>query len=621
MVERKLKTGVMYREATLERATVNVEARTAELSFSSETRVPRYWGIEILDHSPGAMRLARLKDGAPLLVDHRMTDQVGVIESAECDPDRKGRARVRFGKSQRATEIFQDVQDGIRSKVSVAYTIHKMRLDGKEGDNEIYRATDWEPYEISLVAIPADTSVGVGRDSPAPEHHTLIEGRATMPLENQQTVEQQRAAEIASVRDNELRRITELEQVGQNFKDYGGPELARECVAKGKTVGDLQAMILERVGKKAPPSADIGITPKEVQQFSFLRALHALANPQDRKAQEAAAFERECSEAAGKRMGVAPRGILVPMEILRSPIIPVGNGMGRADILDLVMRLMQGQRDLSVGTSTAGGHTVATNLLADSFIDLLRKRQALSRLGVTTLAGLVGNIAIPRQTSGATAYWVAESGSPTESQQAFDQVTMSPKTVGAFTDISRKLLLQSSIDVEAFVRRDLVAVLALELDRVGFYGSGASNQPTGLDITSGINTVNFAGTNPTWAELVQMETEVAADNADIGNLAYAVSATGRGYLKTTPKVSGYPVFMWDEGEVNGYRTEVSNQIDAADYWYGNWADFVQGMWGGLDLTVDPYTGATAGTVRIIALQDVDQAVRHPESFCQGNNNP
>jgi HK97 family phage major capsid protein len=360
---------------------------------------------------------------------------------------------------------------------------------------------------------------------------------------------------------------------------------------------------------------------KEIKQFSFMRALNALANPADRAAQAAAGFEREVSEAAAKKSGKSPTGILVPTDVLRSALM-TDFGAANQGYNAMARAMATMMRDLTVGTSTAGGHTVSTNLLAGSFIELLRSRMVMARLGATMLNGLTGNIAVPRQTSGATAYWVAESGAPTETQQAFDQVTMTPKTCGAFTDYSRKLLLQSSIDVEAFIRMDLAKVIGLELDRVALYGTGSSNQPRGIDQTAGINTVNFAAAAPTFAEIVNMETQVAADNADVGTLAYLVNATGRGGLKTAEKASSTGQFIWENGNtVNGYRAEVSNQVAAGDFWFGNWADVLMGFWSGLDLTVDPYTGSTSGTVRVVALQDVDVAVRHPESFCNGADNP
>jgi HK97 family phage major capsid protein len=339
--------------------------------------------------------------------------------------------------------------------------------------------------------------------------------------------------------------------------------------------------------------------------------MNALANPQDRRAQESAAFEIECSNAAQQqRSDGEMRGYTVPVDVLR----PSREGS---------------QRDLVVGTSTAGGHTVATDLLAESFIDLLRNNMALQGLGARMLTDLNGNIAIPRQTGGATAYWVAESGAPTESQQAFDQVAMTPKTVGAYTDISRKLLLQSSIDVEAFVRQDLAVTLALAIDLAGINGSGSSNQPRGVLNTSGIGSVvgGTDGAAPDYADIVGLETAVAVDNAAIGSLGYLTNAAVRGKLKLTEKFSGTngnPV--WEDGNnLNGYSAAVSNQVPSnltkgsasgicSAIMFGNWADLLIGMWGGLDLMVDPFTSSTSGTVRIVALQDVDVAVRHAESF-------
>lgn len=347
------------------------------------------------------------------------------------------------------------------------------------------------------------------------------------------------------------------------------------------------------------PSAQIGMSTSEVARYSLVRALRAAAQNDWRGAE----LEREASLAVAKQLRRDPQGFFVPAD--------------------------WAQRDLTVGTNTAGGHTVATELLAQSFIDLLRNRMVVRQAGATVLSDLQGNIAIPRQTGGATAYWVAENGAPTESAQAFDQVALSPKTVGAFTDISRRLLMQSSLDVENFVRTDLATVLALAIDLGSLHGSGSSNQPTGVAATSGIGSV-AGGTNglaPAWSHLVSLETEVAIDNADINRLAYITNAKVRGKLKQVEKASNTGLFLWADGAqpINGYPAYISNQVSSAltkgsssgvcsAIFFGNWADLIIALWGGLDILVDPYTGSTAGTVRVVALQDVDIAVRHPESF-------
>jgi HK97 family phage major capsid protein/HK97 family phage prohead protease len=564
---------------------MTIEDEEVEFSFSSEAPVARYFGDEVLSHDDGAADFSRLNDGAPLLFNHNMDDYIGVVTKAYIK-DKKGYARVRFANHERAKQIKADIDAGILRNVSFAYEVRKYEQDTR---SNTYRGMDWMAYEVSVVTVPADQSIGFGR-SHEPAESSAQPQRKEVEMSDVQTV---RDDAVKAERE----RIATIQALGEKLQKS---DLARQLVESGRSVEDARAAFLESVGVEMKPvsgrDSDVGLSDKEVKQFSFVRAINALANPSDRDAQEAAGFEREVSRAAAQKNGRNVRGIMVPTDVLRS------------------------KRDLTVGTASAGGNLVATDLLADSFIDLLRNRSVVQRLGAGTLNGLVGNIAVPKQSGGATAYWVAESGAPTESQQTIAQVTMTPKTLGAYTDFSRRLILQSSIDVETMVRNDLVNVIALEVDRAALYGSGSSNQPTGLKNITNVNTKDFAAAVPTFAELVGMETEVAADNADIGAMAYVVNAAMRGSLKTSVKFgSGTEMTIWEPGNtVNGYRTEVSNQIVTGDVFFGAWSNLILGFWSGIDLTVDPYAGATSGTVRVIALQDMDLMVRYPEAFCYGD---
>lgn len=602
-----IKPGTTVQRAfTVDRTAVNQEARTIELSFSSETPYERWWGVEILDNTAGAVRLGRLTSGGPLLMDHDTRDQIGAVESVRLDADRVGRAVVRFGKSARAQEVWQDVQDGIRRNVSVGYAIHKASLiETSDTGLDTYRVTDWEPLEISLVSVPADATVGIGRSAADGGDNPILTltperkmPEITTPPVDHAAIERA-ATDKANLAANS--RMAEIIAIGEMFAKTGGEKKASEALRAGKSVEQFRQDMLQHMATAPIPTSEIGLSKKEAKRFSFMRALNALANPGDRQAQEAAAFERECSEAFAGKAGRVARGLFVPLEVQ--------------------------QRDLNVTTATAGGHTVATNLLAANFIELLRNKMAITGMGAQFMGGLTGNIAIPRQTGGATAYWVAESGAPTESQAAFDQVTMSPKTVGAYSDISRKLLQQSSVDVEAFVRNDLATVLALAIDLAAISGTGANNQPTGILATSGIGNVagGTDGAAPTWANIVALESAIALANADVGSMGYLTNAKVRGKLKTSSKVSGQNGFIWEDGTVNGYNAAVSNQVPsnlvkgssggvASAIIFGNWSDLIVGQWGTLDLMVDPYTGSTSGTVRVVALQDVDIAVRHAVSF-------
>lgn len=177
--------GIFHRSFELDRAAIKEDDRTIELSFSSEQPVEQ-WGwdigryVEILDHTPSSVDLTRLNSAAPLLLEHNRSDQIGVIESASVE-DRKGRAKVRFGKSAHAEEIFQDVKSGIRRLVSVGYRVYKLVTEKVEEEVETLRAMRWQPMEISIVSIPADTSVGIGRSDKTEQTNQAILER-TMKL-------------------------------------------------------------------------------------------------------------------------------------------------------------------------------------------------------------------------------------------------------------------------------------------------------------------------------------------------------------------------------------------------------------------------------------------------------
>jgi HK97 family phage major capsid protein len=363
----------------------------------------------------------------------------------------------------------------------------------------------------------------------------------------------------------------------------GGADLALRSIQAGHTVEQFQAEAIRALASKPLPTADIGMSAKEAKEFSVVRAIHALANPQDQSAQRAAAFEFEASNEVGKKMGKSARGFFVPTDVQK--------------------------RDLVVGTASAGGNLVATELLSGSFIDLLRNAMVIDRMGVRMMTGLVGQIAIPKQTGAATAYWVAENSAPTESQQTIGQVTMSPKTVGAFTDISRKLTLQSSISVEQMVNQDLATVLGLAIQQAAINGTGASNQPSGL--LTLITPSVIGGTNglaPNWGHIVGLETNVSVGNADMGTLGYLTNTKVRGRLKTTEKftgTSGMPVYADGSEPLNGYRAGITNAVpsnlvkgssgaNCSAIIFGNFADLMIGMWGTTDLIRDPYANSTTG---------------------------
>lgn len=655
--------GALYREATV--ASIDKEARTVELSFSSETEsVERWFGIEILGHDAGECDLTRLNNKAPLLWMHAWGDQRGVVEpgTARIDQDKKGRCVVRFSRSDEGEKLFQDVVDDITTKVSVGYFVNGLRLVEERDGVDVFRVS-WTPYEVSLVSVAADDDVGVGRSLEIPQEDGKRPNSDAGTIERGTTAKNSTAEEARKMNEKILRdgkgnlvramvdaegKILEvlevLEEAGNDVRtaqtnaakaerertasilqmgtQYDCRELAEKAVTEGKSVDQFRAEVLDHIntrgakkpaGQPAQPSQRsgvplsemasplIGLSDNEVRNYSIFRAVRALQPNATKADRDAAAFEIECSETAQRQLGKTAQGILIPQDVLDSRAFNAGGAANTPN------------------GAQSGQNLVETTFMGGSFIEMLRNRTTIMRLA-TPMGGLVGNVDIPRQTGGATAYWVGEGEDAQEGTPTIGQLELTPKQLGAYTDITRRLLKQSSLDAEGIVRRDLINAMAQAIDYAGYYGTGAGNQPRGIKNYTGINAVDFAAQWPTFAELVAMESEIAADNADIDQMGYIGNAKFRGNCKTTAKFgTGTEATIWElGGSVNGYRTEITNQVANGDVFFGNFADMLIGMWGGLDLTVDPYSLSKSGGLRIVVFQDIDFILRRVESFCWGS---
>lgn len=358
----------------------------------------------------------------------------------------------------------------------------------------------------------------------------------------------------------------------------------------------------------AGQSAIIGMNEREMQQYSLLRAIRAQATGDWRNA----GLEREASDTVAAMLKREAQGFFVPLDWMSS------------------RHSAPGAEKRAVSLSGAAS-VIQTDLPAGSFIDLLRNRLMLRAAGAVFLTGLVGNLDLMKRSAGASLSWVANGAAPgSEASQTLTAVQLRPKTGAAYIDVYRTALNQSSLDLEMLIRDDLSASMQVGIDAAGLHGTGSSNQPTGIAATSGIGSV-AGGTNglaPTWGNIVSLETEVAVDNADVGRLGYMTNAKVRGKLKQTPKVASTDsVMIWRDDvaqPLNGYPAWITNNVSStltkgtssgvcSAIFFGNWADLVIGMWGGMDITADIPDNRT-GTVRVAAILDVDVAVRRAESF-------
>lgn len=586
----------------------SIELRTDDLNaevipcvISSDAPVDRGNYIEVLSHEANDIDLSRAP--LPLVVQHK-TDMlnIGVIEDLTIAGG-KLRGNARFGTSELALQILADVKAGIIRSLSVGYQLTKELAHV----GQVIKFA-WAPYEVSVVGVPADAAAGFNRSYS--KGNTQMQNTQNNQDDNNQQSRSQRRSEYRAI-EAERERAREITAMGNQFARYGAQEIVSRAMQEDWTTEETRSAIMARIGSGSPAmgsggygdaTSGIGMDKRDIGKYSIMRAIRALTDP---SARSEAGFEIECSKAVEKQLGRHSRGLFIPAEVLMN------------------------KRDMTVGTASGGGNTVATDILAASFIDILRNRSEVLNLGATTLTGLVGNVAIPRQTGSANAYWVSEGGAATESALAFDQVTMTPKSITGYVDISRKLMLQSSLDIEGLVRADLAAQLATAIDLAAINGSGSSPEPRGILNTSGIGSV-IGGTNgaaPTWAHIVDLESAVAIANADTGSLGYMTNAKVRGKLLKTEKASSTGQFVWADGPnpLRGYRAAVSNQVPSnltkgtasevcSAIIFGNFADLLIGLWGGLDMMVDPYTLGKEGATRVIAYQDIDIAIRHPESF-------
>ena len=610
---KEVQTGMLSRDFSLVQEVIDEEARTVEVIFSSEQPVERQFGNEILDHDRASVRLGRLEQRAPVLLNHSFSDQVGVVESASIGPDKKGRASLKFGRGRLSSEIFQDIVDGIRSQVSVGYKIYEMERTEDESTTPTYRATDWQPMEISVVPSGADPLATVGRSSDQ-NHKTQILERKK--VEQTQIVAEPTPTPVVdegkireTIQKAELARISEIESYGE---EHGEKDLARKYIVDGRTVPEFQCEILEKIKNRKPETVHaIGMTPKELPKYSWMKLIRALANPSDRKLQDDASFEFEASRAQSDKNGIDPQGAWVPSDVIYG-------------------QQLEQRADLIVGTDSLGGYTVQTDVLSNNFIDVMRANMVFGDVGVTELNGLNGKVSIPGISAGSTAYWVAENGAITESNQTFIARTMDGKTVGAYVDIGASLLKQSSMDVEAFVRNDIARTLAVEIENKGIVGDGSSNAPTGVNSTSGITMETLATADtPLQSDIVNMWKGLASNNALRGNLNWVGASTALANMMATPRTTTYgDIMILDpntaEWRLMGYPVYASENCvfsSVNKLFLGDWSSLVWGSWGnGLQINVDPYSNSTTGAVRVVGLYLTDFCVRNPKSFA-GTTNP
>ena len=372
---------------------------------------------------------------------------------------------------------------------------------------------------------------------------------------------------------------------------------------------------------------DEGDKAKIRKQYDFVKVLRYFAEMSESKTSNIdIGFEREISDELAKQTGRAVQGILLP-DFIRSAANVSDGG--------LTFGTPAYNTDTSSGGITgiggAGKNLVETLLLSGQFIEALVATLVLrGELGAEVLSGLVGNISIPKGGSISGGWISAEGGNAPKKNPTVGQITATPHTYGAYVDITRKLLLQSSVNVQAKVLGWLMYACANGLETAAFQGTGSSGQPTGLctalnsgatawsnaptfdkiiDLIAATKTANsykpsmkFVGNAGVWAKLAKTrDFEILTDGADTPKNVAAIGGSVRLLDTATNKIVGRDFVE-------------ANLMPSAKLLFGDFTQLCVCLWSGTDIVIDPYANSISGGLRLVALQDSDILIKRPESF-------
>jgi HK97 family phage major capsid protein len=344
-------------------------------------------------------------------------------------------------------------------------------------------------------------------------------------------------------------------------------------------------------------------------KYSFKRAVEMAATGR-RDGVEFEMHQEAAAEFQRAGVSVAAHSVLLPSDVFKRDMTATGGSSG-----------------------SEGGVNIQTNV--GGIIDVLLPRTVLANLGITRFDNLTGNLDLPQASTQPSAGWNTENGTAAEKSPAFGKVSFSPKRLAAFIQVSNQLLRQSSNSIDAYVRQYLVNAMAQELEKAAIKGGG-SNEPTGIIGNANVNVIyaggaasnstNANGAAIVWADVVNAMKAVESNNA-MGQ-AYLTNPLVKAALQTTPRqssgVEGNFIMQSGAGELNGYPMAVTTNVpstlskgsasDLSALIFGDFSQLCVASWGGMELTVDPFSGATAGLTNMVLNSYMDVNILQPKAF-------
>jgi len=428
---------------------------------------------------------------------------------------------------------------------------------------------------------------------------------------------------IKALKEERGRLVSELQTLQNNIEKEARSMSDSESARLDEIDSRLDAISsevskLEKLQSRAAEAANLSggasyseekERSKMSEQFSFKRAVQMAAT--GRKDGVEAEFSKiAADEFQRSGVSVAAHSVLIPSEVFKRDMTATGGTGG-----------------------DQGGVNIQTNV--GGIIDVLLPKTVLRGLGVQQLNGLVGNLDMPTASTQPAAGWNTENGTATEKSPAFSKITFSPKRLAAFIQVSNQLMLQSSNSIDQYVRNFLITAMAQEMEKAAIKGGG-TNEPTGIIANASVNvayaggaannSVNANGAAAVWADVVNLMK--AVENANGEGVAYLTNPLVKAALQTTPRqssgVEGNFIMPSGANELNGYAAAFTTNVpsnlskgtasDLSAMIFGDFSKMALASWGGMELTVDPYSGATAGLTNIVLNSYLDCNLLQPTAF-------
>ncbi|EIV1120754.1 phage major capsid protein [Salmonella enterica] len=639
--------------------------RIVELAFSSEAPYSRIYTDqngdpvelkEILVHDKDAVDLDVLNDKASLLFNHEFDNHIGVVVpgSARIDEDGVGRALVKFSQvGQLANETYDKVKEGTMSKVSVGYTVLEGHADFSKG---VYYVTKWQPYEISIVSVPADSSVGVGRSL-----NTITDE----PANNEENREVEVETEIKP--EEEIRSEENKEQEELNNEESNSGTGDRSD--RSETVEEEKVTPEETRSEEENKNENSEELNTDTQESDDERQNNTETGEEEKPVEVEKPFERSQEDtdeirAIGKHLNISEDEIQHAIEdkeitvesfkqralnnITESKTFAKGkNNMtdtiktleNRFDLSAALRSLSQekalegaeaeysqemarqaaqrgrAQRSNSVFVPTSAlAPVVGTEIRHDSFVDLLLEKSVLGALGVNTLTGLTAPISLPRMNKNATDAFgfVNENGEGALSDVAFDGVPMSMKTFTGAVAISRQSML-SMPNVGALVAEHLIKASRIKLEKLILGNEEVANARAGLvkQLIDAGKVVKCGLTHKDFLVEIAKLTDAGVDEAQI---ALAMRGALAADLASTLRDQAVAGYIMENGKIANRPVHTSGVLAEGAILAGDFSALTIGEWAGLEIDVDTTSLRAKGGTAVRVWADLDWAVSNPDAI-------